>query len=253
MSKRISRSAFIKGVAGAALLGASAKIIWDWKNVAERIPCRMRGPSSRLGHLLRDGRISRTSPSAPAARKKVIIVGGGIAGLSAAWWLQKQGLSDFLLLEMESDVGGNSISGRNEISAFPWGAHYVPVANDESAYVRMLFEELGIIERYDRSGLPVYNELYLCHDLQERLFKDGSFQEGSCRERDYGQAITMKSPGFSGLCMITGKAAAGMENRLLRFRLISARKTPSCKSSTGFPWLTGLSIINSSRARCSGT
>lgn len=178
MSKRISRSSFLKGLAGVAVAAASGKVIYDWKQAAECIPCRMLGPSRRLGHMLRDGQIARTTDSAPAPRKKVIIVGGGIAGLSAAWWFQKQGFSDFLLLELEPDVGGNSVSGKNKISAFPWGAHYVPIANAESSYVRMLFEELGIIESYDASGLPVYDELYLCHDLQERLFKDGSFQEG---------------------------------------------------------------------------
>src|SRR5262249_30070590 len=98
--------------------------------------------------------------------------------LSAAWWLEKSGFSDFVVLELEDHVGGNSASGRNQISAFPWGAHYVPIANDESEYVRKLFEELGVIESYDSRGLPVYNELYLCHDPQERLYKDGSFQDG---------------------------------------------------------------------------
>src|SRR5262249_43822993 len=52
------------------------------------------------------------------------------------------------------------------------------IANKESAYVRSLFEELGIIEGWDAAGDPVYNDLYLCHEPQERLLKDGSFQEG---------------------------------------------------------------------------
>ena len=178
MWKRISRAAFLKGLGGAATLAAGSKVFFDFRQNSQHIPCRMLGPSRRPGHMLRDARIAATGSAALLPGKKVIIVGGGIAGLSAAWWLEKQGLTDFLLLELEPEAGGNSLSGQNEISSFPWGAHYVPVANEESCYVRMLFEELGIIASYDARGLPVYNELYLCHDLQERLFKDGSFQEG---------------------------------------------------------------------------
>ena len=42
----------------------------------------------------------------------VIIVGGGIAGLSAGWKLQQAGFTDFAILELESEVGGNARSGR---------------------------------------------------------------------------------------------------------------------------------------------
>ncbi|MBX9694261.1 MAG: FAD-dependent oxidoreductase, partial [Cyanobacteria bacterium] len=100
----------------------------------------------------------------------------------AGWYLQKSGFNDFLVLELEKEVGGNSSFGQNNISAYPWGAHYVPLANEESAYVREFFEELGIISGY-QDGLANYNDLYLCHDPQERLYKDGVFQEGLVPKR----------------------------------------------------------------------
>jgi hypothetical protein len=178
MSKLISRASFIKGVLAASAFALGGKYFYDRKNAWKNIPCRMLGPSRRLGHLLRDRQIKPAPVTARLAEKRVVIVGGGIAGLSAAWWLKKNGFTDFTLLELEDNVGGNSSSGKNNISAFPWGAHYVPVANDESEYVRTLFEEFGIIESYDANGLPRYNELYLCHDPQERLYKDGGFQDG---------------------------------------------------------------------------
>lgn len=78
-----------------------------------------------LGHRLRD------HASFPAAKQTVkvpiVIVGGGIAGLSAAWRLQKKGFTDFVLLEMNDQAGGNSRWGENDITAYPWAAHYVPV------------------------------------------------------------------------------------------------------------------------------
>lgn len=177
MSKRISRSAFIWGLAGTGLVALSGKLSYDFIHYAEQIPCRILGPSRDLGHMLKDAKVDLKDAKISAS-KKLVIVGGGIAGLSAAWWLKQQGFSDFVLFELENNVGGNSSSGSNKISAYPWGAHYVPIANEESVYLRMLFEELGIIESYNEQGLPFYNELYLCHDPQERLFKDGGFQEG---------------------------------------------------------------------------
>ena len=48
----------------------------------------------------------------PATRVPLVIVGGGIAGLSAAWRLQQRGFRDFVLLEMEREAGGNARSGQ---------------------------------------------------------------------------------------------------------------------------------------------
>jgi hypothetical protein len=74
--------------------------------------------------------------------------------------------------------GVNSTSGSNAVSAYPWGAHYVPIPGEELVFTRELFSELGIIEGYDAGGLPIYNEFYLCSDPMERLFIHGRWQEG---------------------------------------------------------------------------
>ncbi len=127
--------------------------------------------SQNEGHKIRDGAVYR--PPAGTRRAKVVIIGGGIAGLSAAWWLRKQGFTDFLLLEGESDIGGNARWGQNEICAYPWAAHYVPAPNPESTLVRELFTELGLI---DAAG--ALNERWLCHSPQERLYLHGRWQWG---------------------------------------------------------------------------
>src|SRR6185369_8316440 len=94
------------------------------------------------GHRLRD----HASFSAPRRSEKVsvVIVGGGIGGLSAAWRLQKRGFNDFVLLEMNPQAGGNARSGENEITGYPWAAHYVPVPGPKATYVRELFEDLDV-------------------------------------------------------------------------------------------------------------
>ena len=97
-----------------------------------------------MGHQLRD-RASFPQPK-QVEKRAVVIVGGGIAGLSSAWRLHKKGFTDFVLLEMNDQPGGNSRWGENEITAYPWAAHYVPVPGPKAVYVRELFEELGVLE-----------------------------------------------------------------------------------------------------------
>jgi protoporphyrinogen oxidase len=135
-----------------------------------------------IGHRLRD-RAAFRSP-ARQIRVPLVIAGGGIAGLSAAWHLDKGGFHDFVLLEMESHAGGNSRWGENEVSRFPWAAHYVPVPAKGESLARELFEELGVL----RDGK--WDERVLCFDPQERLYIYGHWQEGvepepaNARDRD---------------------------------------------------------------------
>src|SRR4029077_197635 len=95
------------------------------------------------GHRLRD-RAPFRKPS-QQVKVPVVIVGGGVAGLSAAWRLEKRAFRDFVVLEMEQRAGGNSRWGENEVSAYPWGAHYVPVPGPKATYVRELLEEFGVL------------------------------------------------------------------------------------------------------------
>jgi phytoene dehydrogenase-like protein len=142
---------------------------------AKRLNGGIAGANLKVGHLLNSG---HRLPPVEKEKTGIVIVGGGIAGLSAARELAKHRFRDVLLLELDKVAGGNSASGSNAVSAFPWGAHYVPIPGEEAVFVRELFEELGIIERYDRRGLPVYNDFYLCADPQERLLIHGRWQEG---------------------------------------------------------------------------
>jgi len=123
-----------------------------------------------LGHRIRDH--ARFAAPARIEKLPVVIVGGGMAGLSAAWRLNKRGFRDFALLEMEPQAGGNSRWGENEITSYPWAAHYVPVPDAGATLVRELFEELGVL----KDG--VWDERRLCFAPQERLFLHGRWQEG---------------------------------------------------------------------------
>ena len=58
------------------------------------------------GHLLRSAK-PWPAPSA-IHTTRVVIAGGGVAGLAAARALRQKGVDDFALLELEDEAGGNS-------------------------------------------------------------------------------------------------------------------------------------------------
>lgn len=133
------------------------------------------GPDFNIGHKLRDGGIPESTEN---VRVPVLIAGAGIAGLSAAWWLQRNGQRDFLLLEGERATGGNARSGKNAVSAYPWGAHYLPIPGPEAVYTRLLLAELGVLKGDPAAIKPEYEARYLCAAPEERLFIHGRWQEG---------------------------------------------------------------------------
>jgi predicted NAD/FAD-binding protein len=136
---------------------------------------RIIGASAAVGHLLRD----RTFETpAVTIQKDIVIIGGGVSGLSAARHLHQHGITNFTLLELENEPGGNAAFGRNSVSAFPWGAHYVPLPNNDLPEYLAFLTGCGVITAVNSEGVPTYNELHLCFDPQERLYINGLWQDG---------------------------------------------------------------------------
>ncbi len=121
------------------------------------------------GHQIRD---HKPFPAPTETRRTPLaIVGGGMAALCAAWRLEKRGFRDYVVLEMEPAAGGNSRSGNNSVSAYPWGAHYLPVPNAKATLARELCEDFGLLKN------GAWDERALCFAPQERLFIHGRWQE----------------------------------------------------------------------------
>ena len=130
----------------------------------------------QTGHLLRKGPL----PVAKEVERtlEVLVVGGGAAGLSAAWRLAGAGLTDFLVCELDSVEGGTARSGRNSVSAFPWGAHYLPAPLTNQGPIPRLLKQMGVLTGLDEHGGPEFAEEALIHEPEERLFYRGSWYEG---------------------------------------------------------------------------
>ena len=147
------------------------------------------GASHERGHLLREP-AARAAPSI-TKRCAVAIVGGGVAGLAAARALQRAGIDDFQLFELEDEAGGNARGHRMAGMACPLGAHYLPLPGPDAHEVSELLHEWGLLR--SELGRTVADERHLCHSPQERLWMAGQWidgllppaEHGSVREQQY--------------------------------------------------------------------
>jgi glycine/D-amino acid oxidase-like deaminating enzyme len=160
-------------VLGGAVAGTSAVLLDGCGST--RWPGELGGADWQRGHLIREGKFP--TASGPVEDVGVLIAGGGIAGLATGWRLAEAGFTDFSLLELEDSIGGNARSGRNAVSAYPLGAHYLPVPNREAHALRHMLSQFGMITG-EEGGAPVYDPFQLCADLEERLLWRGKWQEG---------------------------------------------------------------------------
>lgn len=69
-----------------------------------------------------------------------VIVGGGIAGLTSAFFLDKGG-KDFILLEKEEVVGGKAINGKKDGLYYAKGTEYIGYPEDN---LKVMIDDLGI-------------------------------------------------------------------------------------------------------------
>ena len=125
-----------------------------------------------------DMRLCGTDPLSLPAESKVVIVGGGVSGLSAAWRLLRAGFDDFVLLELEMAPGGTARSGDSPLVPYPWGAHYIPAPMKENPWLVELLSEMGLLDGNDSDGQPRVAEQFICRDPEERIFYKGRWYEG---------------------------------------------------------------------------
>lgn len=153
---------------------AALPFIESCTQTIEKIIFKVTGTNYILGHRLRTADFPKPTKT---IKQNIVIIGGGISGLSAARYLTKNGVTDYKIIELENEVGGNSTAGENLYSKYPLGAHYLPLPNNSDKELINFLNEENIITHF-KNNSPVFNEAYLCFDPHERLFIKNYWQEG---------------------------------------------------------------------------
>jgi len=164
------RRSFLLGAATAAAAGS----VGYWRaRVVETTP-DVHYPGMQAGHALRD-KAALPHPSA-TRQHEVAILGAGVAGLSCAWKLAREGFTDFVMVQ-GPEFAGNAAAGIRDGLDYPLGAHYLPLPSLASTHVREMLADFGIIERGAGDARPYYDEAVLVHSPQERLLRNGRWEE----------------------------------------------------------------------------
>ncbi len=141
------------------------------------------GPDPAIAHRLRDASFTTTSVSRDLSTK-IAIVGGGVAGLAAAWRLHRAGLDAFHLVELEPELGGTARSGQLPRSPHPLGAHYLPSPHPDCRALELLLSDLGILLGRDAHGRAEYTPSAIVAGPTERHQIGLLWDEGLYPARD---------------------------------------------------------------------
>jgi phytoene dehydrogenase-like protein len=164
----MKRRRFLGAVAALPALSACS-------GAGRAFPVSIVRPGMREGHALRDG-------AAPAAasgemRCTVAILGSGVAGLTAAWRLAREGQRDVVLVN-GPEPDGNAAGGTMGGIACPRGAHYLPLPGIDAMHVREILADVGILLGDPHARQPEYDEHALVHPAAERTLAGGIWHEG---------------------------------------------------------------------------
>lgn len=166
----------------AAGMGAATSLLPGLSACHRTVPVSLRpdvqggwvGAHVDRGHAWRDAQ-TPTVLCAPPRRVHTLIIGAGVAGLSAARTLMRAGLDDLAVLDLEDEPGGNARGHLMRGLPCPLGAHYLPMPGPDATEVAQWLEELGLIRH--EHGRWVGDERHLCHSPQERLFIPDATQD----------------------------------------------------------------------------
>ncbi len=162
------RQFLLYGTSSATLAGCAK---FNWLEATPHIVY----PGMQEGHLLRDQKSLPASSGEITA--DVVILGSGIAALTTAWKLCKEGFHNFLIVS-GPEFGGNASGGEFGNLHYPKGAHYLPIPSLESTHIREMLHDFGVIQKDAFAQKPYYDEAAIIHGPGERLFFNSQWQDG---------------------------------------------------------------------------
>lgn len=173
--RRLGAMPWLAGL-GSGLVGCEKSGISD---MPENLAGGWVGGQHDAAHAWRDGKLPEHATGV-ARSTHTLVIGAGVAGLSAARHLIDAGLDDVIVLDLEAQPGGNARGHDIGGMPCPLGAHYLPLPGPDATEVARWLEAIGLIRH--EHGRWVGDERYLCHSPQERLFvPDGGLSASAPR------------------------------------------------------------------------
>lgn len=159
------------GFAAASSLMAGCR--WpSWSVIPPWLPVKVLDGGMKQGHRFARGGGNQLPTPSSERRVDTVILGGGVAGLTAGWRLAQAGYKDFLLLQGFEQYG-NASSGQWQDVSYPRGAHYLPFPTPESTHVQEMLRAFGILQGQNLGDVNSYDERCVVHAPAERLWIDG--------------------------------------------------------------------------------
>lgn len=194
----MKRRSFLLAAGTASAAAAGGLGFWRWQEIESRVLY----PGRAIGHRLRDMKPSDWPAPSAEYTTDVAIIGSGIAGLTAAWRLAREGHTRFAMV-IGPELHGNAASGIASVGGerlrYPTGAHYLPLPSLESTHVRTMLSDFGVLLDGATTATPTYDERVLVHAPDERLYRDGRWQEGLVPDEPATPSIVIDQPATSGL------------------------------------------------------
>lgn len=180
-----TRRDFVQLLLGAPVAASLAQCSAHSRNAFP--PGELRDTGMRRGHQLVRTAVAHLPQTAlphalaaqPIARQhEVIIIGGGAAGLSAAWALRRAGVKDIVVLEHGDVAGGTALGDAEARIPHPWGAHYIVAPMADQADLVELLDDMNAVEHVAADGTVVVDEALRCREPEERIYYRGRWYEG---------------------------------------------------------------------------
>ncbi|MCA9577034.1 MAG: NAD(P)-binding protein [Sandaracinaceae bacterium] len=181
-----SRRDVLRALLGAPLLGQALASGWlagcggeaSSASRVARIEGELLGQDLTAGHRLRDGVSLAALGQAPTEHLRLAILGGGPAGLSAAYRASQSLSEGVALFELETVLGGTSRSAASDVTPYPWGAHYLPMPMAHNPDLLALLRDMGALEEDTPDGVPRGREELLVREPESRVFHQGYWERG---------------------------------------------------------------------------
>lgn len=124
-----------------------------------------------------DGPAGGQFPITKKVQTEYMIVGGGIAGMSAAYKLRDK---DFLLYELSNTLGGSSTAGSHGETPLCHGAHYdLSYPSNYGKEALKILEELGIVQydQFSDSWKFIDKQYLIPKNKESQTFAHGTFRK----------------------------------------------------------------------------